>query len=187
MEARKWPECPTYSGEDLESEHRQAYDRIADTRGVVGPNFQGLFNSPVATARFASFGEYLRFDADIPPRLKELAILSAAREANNDYVWTAHQRLAQEKGIVAPIIDAIRDGSAPAGLSGDDANVVRYAQELLVGHEISDETFGAVHRVLGDEGTIDLTLLILYYSSLSLALQAIKVDMPDGVTTTLSH
>ncbi len=41
--------------EDLTQEHQAAYDRIANTRGVVGPNFQGLFNSPVATERFASF------------------------------------------------------------------------------------------------------------------------------------
>ena len=178
---------PYLKREDLEPEHRLAYDRIADTRGVVGPNFQGLFNSPIATGRFASFGEYLRFDAAIAPRLKELVILSAAREANNDYVWTAHQRLAQEKGIDDSIIDAIRDRSAPSGLTGDDANVVRYAKELLINHEISDDAFCAVHEILGHEGTVDLTLLILYYSSLSLALQAIEVDMPDGVTSTLSH
>jgi hypothetical protein len=63
--------------------------------------------------------------------------------------------------------------------------VVGYAKELLIDHEISDDTFGAAHRLLGDKGTVDLTLLILYYSSLALALQAIKVDLPEGVPSTL--
>ena len=40
------------------------------------------------------------------------------------------------------IIDAIRNRSAPEGLSGNDANVVGYAKELLIDHEISDDTFG---------------------------------------------
>ena len=120
-----------------------------------------------------------------PPRLKELAILSTAREANNGYVWTARERLAWEQGVAEAIIEAIRDRSAPEGLSGNDADVVRYAKELLIGHEISDDTFGAVHRLLGDKSTVDLTLLILYYSSLALALQAIKVDLPDDVPSTL--
>ena len=109
---------PYLTRDDLTQEHKAAYDRIAETRGVVGPNFQGLFNSPVATERFALFGEYVRFDSEIPPRLKELVILSAAREANNGYVWTAHEPLAREQGVVDSIIDAIRDRSAPEGLSG---------------------------------------------------------------------
>ena len=176
---------PYVTREDLTKEHQAAYDRIANTRGVVGPNFQGLFNSPVATERFASFGEYVRFDSEIPPRLKELAILPAAREANNGYVWTAHETLARDQGVAGAIIDAIRDRSAPEGLSGNDADIVRYAKELLIDHEVSDETFGAVHGLLGDQSTVDLTLLILYYSSLALALQAIKVDLPDGVASTL--
>ena len=176
---------PYVNREDLTPEHQAAYDRIAYTRGVVGPNFQGLFNSPIATERFASFGEYVRFDSVILPRLKELAILTAAREANNGYVWTAHEGLAREQGVAKAIIDAIRDRSAPEGLSGNDANVVRYAKELLIDHEVSDDAFGAVHGLLGDKSIVDLTLLILYYSSLALALQAIKVDLPDGVPSTL--
>ena len=49
----------------------------------------------------------------------------------------------------------------------------------------SDDTFGAVQGLLGYKSNVDLTLLILYYSSLSLALQAIKVELPDGVASTL--
>jgi 4-carboxymuconolactone decarboxylase len=176
---------PYLKREELSPEHQASYDRIADTRGVVGPNFQALFNSPIATERFASWGEYLRFDSEIPPRLKELVILAAAREANNGYVWTAHERLAREQGVTDAVIDAIRHRSAPAGLAGDDASVVGFAKELLINSEISDETFAAVHQLLGDKATVDLTLLILYYSSLALALQAVRVELPEGVASTL--
>ena len=94
-------------------------------------------------------------------------------------------RLGRGDHTAEAIIDAIRNRSAPEGLSGNDANVVGYTKELLIDHEISDDTFGAVHRLLGDKSTVDLTLLILYYSSLALALQAIKVDLPEGVPSTL--
>jgi 4-carboxymuconolactone decarboxylase len=176
---------PYLNREELSPEHQASYDRIADTRGVVGPNFQALFNSPIATERFASFGEYLRFDSEIPPRLKELVILAAAREANNGYVWTAHEKLARERGVAGAIIEAIRDRSAPAGLSGDDASAVAFAKELLIDSEISDDTFAAVHGLLGDQATVDIILLILYYSSLALALQAVRVELPEGVASTL--
>jgi len=176
---------PYIKREDLAPEDQQHFDGIAGSRGRVGPNFSALLNSPEATGRLAAFGEYVRFHAEIDERLKELAILCAAREANNPYVWTAHERLAREKGVNDAVINAIRDRSAPTGLRGDDARIVRYAKELLTTHEVSDDTFGAVHRMLGNQATVELTLLIMYYSTLAHALQALKVDLPQGTASTL--
>jgi 4-carboxymuconolactone decarboxylase len=176
---------PHIQREQLTSEHQHHYDAIASTRGSVGPNFAVLFNSPEATGRFAAFGEYVRYQGAVPPRLKELAIITAARAANNAYVWTAHERLAREHGVTDVIIDAIRNRTAPDGLTGDDAKVVRFTSELLTTHEIADDTFDAMHQMLGHEGTIDLILLILYYHSLAHALQAVKLEMPPGTPSTL--
>jgi 4-carboxymuconolactone decarboxylase len=154
---------PNIQREQLASEPQHHYDAIASTRGYVGPNFAVLFNSPEATGRFAAFGESVRYHGAVPPRLKELAIITAARAANNAYVWTAHERLAREHGVTDAIIDAIRNRTAPDGLTGDDAKVVRFTSELLTTHEIADDTFDAMHQMLGHEGTIDLILLMLYY------------------------
>ncbi len=176
---------PYMKREDLAPEDQQHFDGIAGSRGRVGNNFAALLNSPEATGRLAAFGEYVRFHSEIPEPLKELAILCAAREANNPYVWTAHERLAREKGVADSAINAVRDRSAPAGLRGDEARIVRYAKELLTTHQVSDETFGAVHRLLGNQRTVELTLLTMYYSTLAHALQALKVDLPAGATSTL--
>jgi len=153
---------PHIQREQLTSEHRHHYDAIASTRGYVGPNFAVLFNSPEATGRFAAFGEYVRYHGAVPPRLKELAIITAARAVNNAYVWTTHERLAREHGVTDVIIDAIRNRTAPDGLTGDDAKVVRFTSELSITHEIADDTLDAMHQMLGHEGTIDLILLMLY-------------------------
>ena len=160
-------------------------DAIAGSRGRVGPNFQTLLNSPEAGGRFAAFGEYVRFHGDVPSRLKELAIITAAREANNDYVWTAHERLAREQGVTDPIINAIRHRTTPDGLTGDDAAVVRFAKELLTRHEIADATFEPMQQQLGNKGVMDLILLIMYYHSLAHTLQAVKLEMPAGTPSTL--
>ena len=176
---------PYIQREQLTPEQQQHYDAIAGSRGNVGPNFQALFNSPEACGRFAAFGEYVRFQGAVPARLKELAILTAAREANNAYVWTAHERLAREHGVSDAIIDAIRNRAAPNGLTGDDAHVVRFTKELLTTHEIADDTFHDMQQLLDNEGIIDVILLILYYHALAHALQAVKLDMPPGVPSTL--
>src|SRR5262245_43096750 len=118
---------PYAEREQLTTDQQQQFDAIAGSRGRVGPNFQTLLNSPEAGGRFAAFGEYVRFHGDVPARLKELAIITAAREANNAYVWTAHERLARQQGVTDPIISAIRNRTAHDGLSGDDADVGSFA------------------------------------------------------------
>jgi len=44
---------------------------------------------------------------------------------------------------------------------------VRLTSELLTTHEIADDTFDAMHQMLGHEGTIDLILLMLFYHSVA--------------------
>jgi len=74
---------PTIQRAQLPSEHQHHEDAIARTRGDVGPNFAVLFNSPGATGRVAACGEYVRDHGAVPPRLKALAMITAARAANN--------------------------------------------------------------------------------------------------------
>jgi len=62
-------------------------------------------------------------------------------------VWTAHERLAREHGVTDVLIDAIRKRTAPDGLTGDDAKVVRLTSELLTTYEIADDTFDAMHQM----------------------------------------
>src|SRR5437867_772215 len=108
---------PYVQREQLKPEEQKHYDAIAGSRGRVGPNFQTLLNSPEAGGRFAGFGEYVRFHGDVPERLKELAIITAAREANNDYVWTAHERLARQQGVTDPIINAMHQMLGNKGIT----------------------------------------------------------------------
>ena len=70
--------------EDLPAEHRHVYDDIAGSRGGVQPNFKALLNSPLATSRMAAVGGYVRFETPLPPRVRVLAVLATAREADGD-------------------------------------------------------------------------------------------------------
>ena len=85
---------PYVQREQLPPEQQKHFDSIAGSRGRVGPNFQTLLNSPEAGGRFAAFGEYVRFHGDVPDRLKELAIITAAREANADLTAVLQEQLA---------------------------------------------------------------------------------------------
>jgi 4-carboxymuconolactone decarboxylase len=112
--------------EDLPAEHRHIYDDIARSRGRVQPNFKALLNNPLATARMAALGGYVRFEAPLPPRVKMLAVLATARENEGDYVWTANLPQARDAGIDEATIQAIRERRALQGLAPEDAAIVQF-------------------------------------------------------------
>jgi 4-carboxymuconolactone decarboxylase len=165
--------------EDLPAEHQHIYDDIASSRGKVQPNFKALLNNPLATARMAALGGYVRFEAPLPPRIKVLAVLATAREHDGDYVWTANLPQARQAGVDEMTIQAMRERRAPQGLTPEDAVIVQFVLELLRQHRVTDSTFQAVQQRLGDAGVIDLLFLIGYYGSLSHTLSALEV-MPPG-------
>ena len=164
--------------DDLPAEHRHIYDDIAGSRGRVQPNFKALLNNPLATARMAALGGYVRFEAPLPPRVKMLAVLATARENEGDYVWTANLSQARDAGVDEATIQAIRECRALQGLAPEDAAIVQFTLELLRQHRITDATFQAVQQKLGDAGVIDLLILIGYYGSLSHALSALEFMPP---------
>src|SRR5262245_41661091 len=164
--------------EDLPAEHRHVYDEIAASRGGVQPNFKALLNNPLATARMAALGGYVRFETPLPPRVKVLAILATAREFDGDYVWTANLPQTRNAGVDEATLEAIRESRAPQGLVLEDALIVQFTLELLRQHRITDATYQEVQHRLGDAGVIDLLILIGYYGSLSHTLSALEVMPP---------
>jgi 4-carboxymuconolactone decarboxylase len=126
---------------DLALAHQPLYDAIAASRGGVPPNFKVLLHSPVASARMAVLGAYVRFETPLPARIKALALLTAAREAEGDSVWVRHQPQARSAGLGDDILNAIRERRAPEGLAPEDASIVQLTLELLRQHRIADATF----------------------------------------------
>ena len=173
--------------ESMTPEGQNIWDEIESSRGGVARNYAALLNNPQAAGRLATLGGYARFETSMDPRIKALAVLTAAREASGHYVWTVNQRGAKEAGISDDIVAAIHEYRAPAGLEPKDATVVQFVLELLRQHRISDATFEALRTQVGDSGIIDVLVVSGYYHTLAHCLQALEVELPEGVATALTY
>ncbi len=171
--------------DQLKAEDQQFFDEISGSRGSVRGPYGVLLHSPKLAARVAHTGTYVRFDFDWPEALKETVILATAREIKSQYEFTAHARLARQAGASESTIKALADGTAPAGLSGDEELVVRYTQQLLRNHKITDETYQAAVDRFGVQGTIDMTGLIGHYLLVGQILAAFEVELAPDMTPEL--
>lgn len=171
---------PQITRESLSPEDQQHYDYIAGSRGrVVGP-FTVLLNSPDLAQRIAHVGTYIRFETTLQGSLRELAILTVAREWNCQFEWTAHQPIGEGEGLSAETIAAVRDRTAPEGLSGDEALVFRYVSSLLRNGRVADDVFQQAQERFGVRTLTDLTATTGYYSMLACVLNAAAVTPDEG-------
>ncbi len=178
---------PLTKREDLSPEDQKLWDEFWNKRGDPVPNYAALFNNPEVAGRFGRLGSYARYECKLDSRVKALGVLTAAREVNGHYVWTVNQAPARAAGLSDDIISAIREFRAPVGLAPDDAVVVQFFLELLRQHRVSDVTFEALRSRIGDAGIIELLVVAGYYQALANCLQALEVDLPEGVTSALTY
>ncbi len=173
---------PNVNRDELKPEDQQYFDEIVGSRGSVRGPYGILLHSPQLAARVAHTGTFVRFEFDVPEALKELVIITTAREVTSQYEFSAHARLAREAGVSEETIQAVAKGTAPQGLSGDEEILVRYTKELVGNHKISDATFNAVKDRFGVQDTVNFTGLIGHYLLVGQILLAFDGELPPGMT-----
>ena len=178
---------PYATRENMDAAGQAVWDEIETSRGGVARNYAALLNNPQASAAMAGLGGYARYETPLDPRVKALAVLTAAREACGHYVWTVNQSAAKSAGLSDEVIAAIREYRAPSGLEAKDAAIVQFVLELLRQHRVSDATFEALRAIVGDAGIVDILIVSGYYHTLAHSLQALEVDLPEGTTTALTY
>ena len=116
------------------------YDAIASSRGHVSGPFSVLLNSPEVAGRAAHLGSYLRFESCLDPAIRELTVLTAAREHDCHYEWSVHVALARKAGVRDAAIAVVAQRLPLDELTEDERLVIGYGRELLRGKGVSDRS-----------------------------------------------
>ncbi|MPZ49423.1 MAG: hypothetical protein GEU75_09030 [Dehalococcoidia bacterium] len=161
------------------------FDSIVASRGAVRGPFTVLMYSPEVARRVAEYGAFVRFESSLPSHLREAAATTVVREYECAYEWAMHSVSAPEAGVSPATMAVIRDRASLDSLPSDEQAVIRYARELVATHHVTDDTFAAVHAILGDKGTAELTAAIGYYCAIGCVLNALEVPAPEGPTPPL--
>src|SRR5262249_19087993 len=102
---------PLPKREDLDEIGKKAFDRGntpgASIAGLQGPSGGQLY-SPKAAEHLTALNRYLRFQAGLSPRTREIAILVTAREMDSQFEWVAHEPEALKEGVPPIVIDVIK-------------------------------------------------------------------------------
>ncbi len=168
--------------DDLDEIGKAAYDRGtrpgATIAGLQGPAGIQLYTK--GAPHVVALNQYLRFKSGIPPRIREIAILTTAREMDSQFEWVAHEPEALQEGVPMAVIDAIKHRRSTAGLDEPDAAVIELGRQIWRNHKVTPELFAKAKSLFGPNLLIDLVLLMGNYAGTAALLATVDMQLHKG-------
>jgi len=169
---------------DLDERGKEMYDQIAGPSHRVIAGLQGplgilLYDPELAELSFA-LNQFLRFRAGIPGRVRELAILVAARESRSQFEWGAHEPEALREGIDPKTIDIVRYGRSGEELPERDSVVIELGRQMFGQQKVDSDTFARALKLFGPRGLVNLVSLMGNYYGTAALLATFDMQLRPG-------
>ena len=170
--------------DELSPEAQAIFDRLSSTggenlRGLRGPGGIQL-HSPVLSQVSRPLNRYLRFEAELGGRVRELAILVTARELDSQFEWAAHEAEARREGVSPELIDIVRHRQPLDGVAEADAVVITLGREIFGTRRVSPETYARALAQFGRRNLVDLVALMGNYAATAALLTAFDMQLDFG-------
>jgi 4-carboxymuconolactone decarboxylase len=134
-----------------------------------------FLHCPELAGRLAHLGAFVRFEGSLDMRVRVLAAMTVARELEAVYVWGAQTGGARRLGVPESAITAIRENHS-RGIPPEDAEIVEFTRQLLRKHRVDDTSAKSLQQRFGNDGFIQLTGAIGYYSMLAMTVNACELE-----------
>jgi alkylhydroperoxidase family enzyme len=185
---------PWYLPDELDTDGRALYDRIAGGPRAKGPQafpltddagrlngpFNAMLASPNVGAALQEVGAAIRYRSALSDREREIAILEVSALRTSEFEWYAHVRVGRAIGLTAEEIDALQHGTDAGTFVPREALVRRVCRALIVERTLDDALLDEAEAALGTRALMDCVTLVGYYDLLALTMATWRTPLPAG-------
>lgn len=172
---------PLILKDSLDEEGRRIFEAINgkdSNTPRLGPPASTM-HSLAAAEPYDRLNQLLRSANVIGPQFFEISTLVPAREFNQQYEWTAHERGARRVGVAEEVIDVIKHGRPTTGLPEKEATAIEFGRAMLRGNrQVPPELFAKMVALFGERGTIEITMVMGDYAMTAMLLNAVNQQLP---------
>jgi len=173
--------APVTGKSDVAPEHHAVVDAVVAVFGNVRGPFSMLLHSPPLAERVLPLVTFFRDRSMVEGRLRSIAILTAVREREAAYVWSAQVGAARRNGLRDEVIDLLRAKGDPGGLAVEEREIVTYVRQLMRTNRVERAAFDALQKRWGARWLLEMTAAANYFAMLSGIVNAFEVEPPpDG-------
>ena len=173
--------CSRRRREQLDDAGQRTYDSLATPKGGAIRGLRGpggiLLHSPELSRYARPLNRYLRHEAGLGGRVRELAILTTARELDSQFEWAAQEPEALGEGISREIIEVIKHHKDTGGLDEADAIIIELGRQIFGARNVTSATFARALRQFGRRTLVDLVALIGNYAGTAALLTAFDMQL----------
>jgi 4-carboxymuconolactone decarboxylase len=172
--------APVAARSDLAPEQQHVFDQVMQVFGRVRGPFGVLLHSPKLAERLLPMVPFAREGTIVEPQLRQIAVLTAVREREANYVWAAQVDASRRVGLSEAVIGLLRAKGDPAGLPPEQRDIVVYARQLMRTNRVEPAVFDALKERHGVQWLVELTAVANFYVALCGVVNAFEVPAPDG-------
>jgi 4-carboxymuconolactone decarboxylase len=182
IDAHSYSRLPLILKDSLDEEGRRIFEAINGNGGNIprlGPPASTL-HSLAAAEPYDRLNQLLRSANVIGAQFFEISTLVPAREFNQQYEWTAHERGARRVGVAEEVIDVIKHNRSTSGLPEKEATAIEFGRAMLRGNrQVPPELFAKMVSLFGERGTIEITMVMGDYAMTAMLLNAVNQQLPQ--------
>lgn len=142
--------------------------------------FRMLGHAPTFMPGWFTLGRGILFEAELPPELRELAILKVGTLSRCAYETHQHRRVAATVGLSPEKIAGAEQGADPAVFDAREQQVLRFTEQVVLKVKADKDVFDATVAMLGQRQTMELMITIGFYMMAARLMENIEVDLEAG-------
>lgn len=174
------PRLPALDPGGLDDERREVVRQVTGQRGRLPTPYRVWISSPGLARHLHALGQFLAAESCLSKREREIAVLTAARHWNAEYVLAAHAREAREAGLGEDVVAALLAGRR-AEPADQRQRALADMMAALAGASAppSASVFDAAVTALGHGGVAEAIAVAGYFTAVALVMKMYAVP-PAG-------
>ena len=177
-----WCRLPLVKRDELTPGAKELFDMHIDPNGDTYAGMRGpggvRLHSPLLAELARPAAKYLRHDTGLDSKIREVAILIAAREHDSRFEWQQHARVARRVGLSEETIETIKHNKSTEDIDETEAVVIEVGRELFRDHKLSSDLFAKALDIFGEQKLIDLLANMGSYAATAILLAAVNMQLP---------
>lgn len=146
--------------------------------------FRMMAHAETAFRPLLRLGTAILSQQALDPKLREFAILQAARHTPGEYEWIQHVPIAKATGATDAQIEALERGDVSADCFDElESLVVRFNDQAMAKTKVDAQLFDALREHLSDREIVELLVTLGYYAMLGRLTEVTETDL-DAPTDT---
>jgi 4-carboxymuconolactone decarboxylase len=170
----------------MNAEQARVYDAAKQSSGIVGGPYTAYIRLPKLFEACQNLRDSMA-SGPLAPREQQIVNLVVARHWNARYPWFAQARRSRAVGIDQAVIDAINARKTPSLADARERTCFVVASELLATKGLSDQTYAAAEKTMGQESLVALVASTGSFSMTCLTANTFGIEPPPDNPSPLAQ